>query len=160
MDKRQSVVVVAHLRLRASALLPFSVFSVCARILRLATHFARAHSAGASPIKKIAHMVLCVMLSVMLCVMRPLEHSGLAEHLQKYKRRVVHRGDSVKDDAGCQAVFTEQGASASQMTAAKVVDTISRLPRMAGKTDDAPILLTLSTTECSTIWIRLPRHSK
>ena len=47
---------------------------------------------------------------------------------QKYKGRVVLRGDIVKDDSGSYAVFTEQGSSASQMTAAKVMDTISRLP--------------------------------
>ena len=38
---------------------------------------------------------------------------------QKYKDRVVLRGDIVKDDSGSYAVFTEQGSSASQMTAAK-----------------------------------------
>ena len=32
------------------------------------------------------------------------------------------RRDIVKDDSGAYAVFTEQGSSASQMTAAKVVD--------------------------------------
>ena len=32
------------------------------------------------------------------------------------------RGDTVKDDSGAYAVFTEQGSSASQMTAAKVMD--------------------------------------
>ena len=37
-------------------------------------------------------------------------------------------GDNVKDDSGAYAVFTEQGSSASQMTAAKVIDVISRLP--------------------------------
>ena len=37
---------------------------------------------------------------------------------QKYKGRVVLRGDIVKDDSGSYAVFTEQGSSASQMTAA------------------------------------------
>ena len=41
-----------------------------------------------------------------------------AKH-QKYKGRVVFRGDNVKDDSGSYAVFTEQGSSASQMTAAK-----------------------------------------
>ena len=41
-----------------------------------------------------------------------------AKH-QKYKGRVVLRGDIVKDDSGSYAVFTEQGSSASQMTAAK-----------------------------------------
>ena len=50
-----------------------------------------------------------------------------AKH-QKYKGRVVPRGDTVKDDAGSYAVFTEQGSSASQMTAAKIMDNISGLP--------------------------------
>ena len=50
-----------------------------------------------------------------------------AKH-QKYKGRVVLRGDIVKDDSGSYAVFTEQGSSASQMTAAKIMDVISRLP--------------------------------
>ena len=35
------------------------------------------------------------------------------------------RGDIVKDDSGSYAVFTEQGSSASQMTAAKIMDIIS-----------------------------------
>ena len=46
-----------------------------------------------------------------------------AKH-QKYEGRVVLRGDIVKDDSGSYAVFTEQGSSASQMTAAKVMDII------------------------------------
>ena len=49
---------------------------------------------------------------------------------QKYKGRVVLRGDIVKDDSG---VFTEQGSSASQMTAAKVMDFISRLRRTSSR---------------------------
>ena len=40
--------------------------------------------------------------------------------IQKYKGRVVLRGDIVKDDSGSYAVFAEQGSSASQMTAAEV----------------------------------------
>ena len=46
---------------------------------------------------------------------------------QKYKGRVVLRGDIVKDDSGSYAVFTEQGSSASQMTAAKIMDIISQI---------------------------------
>ena len=46
---------------------------------------------------------------------------------QKYKGRVVLRGDIVKNDSGSYAVFTEQGSSASQMTAAKIMDIISRI---------------------------------
>ena len=51
---------------------------------------------------------------------------------KKYQGRVVLRGDTVKDDSGSYAVFTEQGSSASQVTAAKVMDIISRLPGCAG----------------------------
>ena len=59
-----------------------------------------------------------------------------AKH-QKYKGRVVLRGDIVKDDSGSYAVFTEQGSSASQMTAAKIMDIISRLPGCGGQAADA-----------------------
>ena len=48
------------------------------------------------------------------------------QNTKKYKGRVVLRGDIVKDDSGSYAVFTEQGSSASQMTAAKIMDIISR----------------------------------
>ena len=40
---------------------------------------------------------------------------------QKSKGRVV------QDDSGAYAVFTEQGSSASQMTAARVMDVIARV---------------------------------
>ena len=59
-----------------------------------------------------------------------------AKH-QKYKGRVVLRGDIVKDDSGSYAVFTEQGSSASQMTAAKIMDIISRLQGCDGQAADA-----------------------
>ena len=92
-----------------------------------------------------------------------------AKH-QKYKGRVVLRGDIVKDDSGSYAVFTEQGSSASQMTAAKIMDIISRLPGFDGqaadavsaytqvKMEDAHKLLKIPKPECPDIWIRLPRH--
>ena len=76
----------------------------------------------------------------------------------------------MKDDSGSYAVFTEQGSSASQMTAAKVVDIISRQPGCAGqaadaisantqiKMEDAPSLLQKPKSECPDIWIRLPKH--
>ena len=90
---------------------------------------------------------------------------------QKYKGRVVLRGDIVKDDSGAYAVFTEQGSSASQMTAAKAMDFISRLPRCAGqaadavsaytqvKMEDAHKMFKIPNSECPDIWIRLPRHT-
>ena len=58
-----------------------------------------------------------------------LKNSESERQYQKYKGRVVPRGDIVKDDSGAYAVFTEQGSSASQMTTAKNMEIISTLPR-------------------------------
>ena len=66
-----------------------------------------------------------------------LKNAELEAKHQKYKGRVVLRGDIVKDDSGSYAVFTEQGSSASQMTAAKIMDIISRLPVCDGQAADA-----------------------
>ena len=99
-----------------------------------------------------------------------LKNTELEAKHQKFKGRVVLRGDIVKDDSGSYAVFTQQGSSASQMTAAKVMEIISRLPGCAGQAADAvsaysqvqmeddPKLLRIPTSECPDIWIRLPRH--
>ena len=76
----------------------------------------------------------------------------------------------MKNDSGSYAVFTEQGSSASQMTAAKVMDVIARQPhcaRQAADTvsaytqvimEDAPKLLKLLKSECPEKWMRLPRR--
>ena len=89
---------------------------------------------------------------------------------QKYKGRVVLRGDIVKDDSGSYAVFTGQGSSASQMTVAKIMDIISRFPGCDGQAADAVSAKTKSKwkmltklskipkSECPDIWIHLPRH--
>ena len=98
-----------------------------------------------------------------------LKNAELETKHQKYKGRVVLQGDIVKDASGSYAVFTEQGSLASQMTAAKVMDVISRLPRCAQQADavsaytqvkmeDAPKLLKIPKSECPDMWIRLPRH--
>ena len=94
--------------------------------------------------------------------------SASEPQFQKYKGRVVLRGSIVKDDSGFYAVFTEQGSSASQMTAAKVMDIILRLPGCAEqaadavsayiKMEDAPTLLIIPKSECPDFWIRLPKH--
>ena len=47
-----------------------------------------------------------------------LKKSELVKKFQKYKGRVVLRGDVVRGDSGSYAVFTEQGSSASPMTVA------------------------------------------
>ena len=90
-----------------------------------------------------------------------LKNAELEAKYQKYKGRVVLRGDIVKDDSG---------SSASQMTAAKIMDIISRLPGCDGqaadavsaytqvKMEDAHKLLKIPKSECPDNWIRLPRH--
>ena len=97
-------------------------------------------------------------------------HLNWRQNTKNTKGRVVLRGDIVKDNSGSYAVFTEQGSSASQMTAAKVMDIISRLPGCAGqaadavsaytqvKMEDAHKLFKIPKSECPDIWIRLPRH--
>ena len=92
-----------------------------------------------------------------------LKNAELETKHQKYKCRVVLRGDIVKDDSGSCAVFTEQGSSASQMTAAKIMDIISRLPGCDGqaadavsaktevKMEDAHKLLKIPKSECPDI---------
>ena len=72
--------------------------------------------------------------------------------LQKYKGNVVLRGDIVNDDSGSYAVFTEQGSSASQMTAAKIMDIISRIPGCSGQAADGNIRVHSGKNEgCSNI---------
>ena len=66
-----------------------------------------------------------------------LKNAELEPKFQKYKGRVVLRGDIVKDDSGTYADFSEQGSSASQMTAAEVMDVISSLPDCDGQAADA-----------------------
>ena len=46
------------------------------------------------------------------------------------------RANIVKDDSGTYAVFIEQGPSASQMTVAKTMDVIARLPSCDGQAAD------------------------
>ena len=66
-----------------------------------------------------------------------LKNAELETKHQKYKGRVVLRGGFVNVHSGSFAVFTEQGSSASQMTAAKIMDIISRLPGCDGQEADA-----------------------
>ena len=64
-----------------------------------------------------------------------LKKSELDPQFQKYKGRVVLRGDIVKDDSGSYGVFTEQGSSA--YGSKKLMDVFSRLPGCAGQAADA-----------------------
>ena len=98
----------------------------------------------------------------------PFKNPKLEQNGQKYQGRVVLRGDVVKDDSRINAALTEQGSSASQMTAAKALDVSANTWRCAGQASDAvsahtqvkmenaPTLLTLPKFEFVEIWIRLP----
>ena len=94
------------------------------------------------------------------------KHSELRQELRKYKGRVVFRGDTVTDETGFYAVFTEQGTSASHLSAAKFLDAIARMPGNDGgdsdaigayhqvKLDEMP-----EHDKCET-WVSLPRSQR
>ena len=70
-----------------------------------------------------------------------LKNAELEAKHEKYKGRVVFRGDNVKDNSGSYAVFIEQGSSTSQMTAAKIVNIISILLGCDGQSSKRSISL-------------------
>ena len=83
---------------------------------------------------------------------RLVKNSELEPKFHKDKGRVVLRGDTVKDDSGSYAVFPEQGSSASQVTAAKVTDIISRLPLFAVQAAD-PVSAYIFRWSFNGIWM-------
>ena len=86
-----------------------------------------------------------------------LKNSGLELQYQKYKGRVVLRGDIVIDDSCSHAVITEQGSSASQMTAAKVMDIFPRLPGCSGQAADAVSAYIQVKMEDAPTLVRIPK---
>ena len=97
-----------------------------------------------------------------------LKNSELESIFQQYKGRVIFRGDTVKDEDGIYAVFSEQGTSASHTAATKVIDALAHMPGMAGSDADAKAaytqILLSEATEFLGIdvmpetWITLPRN--
>ena len=97
--------------------------------------------------------------------MRSLRQSTTNTKVELYSEVILS-----KTIQGLCAVFSEQGSSASQMTAAKVMDIISRMLECDGqaadavsaytqvKMEDAHKLLKIPKSECPDIRIRLPRH--
>ena len=63
----------------------------------------------------------------------------------------------MKDDSGSYAVFSEQGSSASQMTAAKVMDIISRLSGCDGQAADAVSACTQVKMEDAHKLLKIPK---
>ena len=62
-----------------------------------------------------------------------LKKAVLEPKLEKCEGQAALRGDTVEDDSGSFSVFFEQGSSASQLTAAKVMGVIARLLDCAGQ---------------------------
>ena len=83
-----------------------------------------------------------------------LKNSELEPKFQKFKGRVVLRGDIRANDSGSHALFTEQGSSASQVTASKVMDGNARLPDCAGQAADA----VSAHTQVTNSKVRMPRY--
>ena len=93
--------------------------------------------------------------------------SGVGTKITEVQRQ--SRARRMVDDL-CIRMFTEQGSSA-QMSAAKIMDVITRLPGCDGqaadavsaytlvKLQEAPRLLKIPKTECPDVWIPLPRHN-
>ena len=84
--------------------------------------------------------------------------NGWQEH-QNTKVDLYSEDDSVKDVSGAHAVFTEQGSSASQMTAAKIMDIISRLPGCDGQAADAVSAYTQVKMEDAHKLFKIPNRS-
>ena len=82
------------------------------------------------------------------------------QNFRRYKGRVVLRGDIVRDDSGAYAVFTAQGSSASQMTAAKVMDGIARPPDCDGRAADAVSASTQVKLEDAPKLLKIPKGRK
>ena len=99
-----------------------------------------------------------------------LKNSELEPKFQKYKGRVVLRGDIVKEWLWILCRIYRTRTISITNDGSKVMDIISRLPGCGGqaadavsantqvKMEDVPKLLKIPKSECPDIWIRLPRH--
>ena len=90
--------------------------------------------------------------------------SELAEHLRKYKGRVVFGGHDIRDSEGFQILFNDGGSGASFANASKLIDAVSLIPGNDGEQSDAPQAYTQCELGAETAghntetWIELPRH--
>ena len=97
-----------------------------------------------------------------------LNNADLARDLQKYRGRVVLRGNNVKDEGGYRAVFAGQGASGRADGRGTVLEQYVKNSGMTGEASDAvseyaqvkmvnaSTLLKLLEKECPEFWIRMP----
>ena len=67
----------------------------------------------------------------------PPQKCGVRSKATEVQRQNRAPRDAAKNDSGACEVFAEQGSSASQMTAANIMDGIARLPSCDGQAADA-----------------------
>ena len=79
-----------------------------------------------------------------------LKNAELESKHQKYKGRVVLRGDSVKDDSGAYAVFTEQGSSVTPKSKWRTLQGCLEIP----KSECPEKMDTSSTTQFAQIMVQ------
>ena len=79
---------------------------------------------------------------------------------RKYKERVAQLGNNVKDEEGHKTAFTEQGATVSQTAEARFLDTISKLPDLAGEKSDAVSVYTQVKMTGARSLLRLPTDER
>ena len=82
--------------------------------------------------------------------------ADLEPKFQKYMSSRTPRWHC-NDDSGAYAVFTERGTSASQMTAAKLMDVTARLPDCDGQGADAKSAYTRLNMENAPRLLRIPK---
>ena len=84
------------------------------------------------------------------------KHSELAEKSTASKVEEF-LGDNLRDESGHLAVFSEQGASASHLAAAKFLDAIARMPDNDGQDSDATGAYTQAEHAGEETWVYLPK---
>lgn len=98
------------------------------------------------------------------------KNAEMKKVIKEYKGRVVFRGDTVKNEDGYLAVFSEQGTASSHMAATKFLDAMGRMPDCEGEDPDAVGAYTQVSLDKETLkllvgegvfvdtWVCLPRN--
>ena len=85
-----------------------------------------------------------------------IKNSQLSREKWNYKGRVVFEGNRITDQDGTWAVFSEQGTSASHLSAAKFLDALARMPGNAGQDSDAMGAYTQTELLGEETWVTMP----
>ena len=88
-----------------------------------------------------------------------IKHSELAQHLQKYKGRVVYRGDNAKDEHGALAIYQELAAHPTTIQTANASIAYGCLPGHSTTQSDAVRAYVQSPLRSKyPAWVHIPRE--